>query len=181
MSQGIGRPVIGLVSDRFGRINVAGLGTIIAGLATFLLWILAAKHFAGLIVFALFGAFAGVLWPTVAPVGAEVVGMQLLPSALSIFWIILVIPATFAEPIALTIKGSGLNAYLPVQLFTGFMYVAAFISSKSLQMPPSIYPLRLTNRSQSGSSACGKYGSLRPWPYRKKSKTTLCATTMLSR
>ncbi|KAL0767128.1 hypothetical protein CaCOL14_010697 [Colletotrichum acutatum] len=128
LSQGIGRPVIGLVSDRFGRINVAGLGTIIAGLATFLLWILAAKHFAGLIVFALFGAFAGVLWPTVAPVGAEVVGMQLLPSALSIFWIILVIPATFAEPIALTIKGSGLNAYLPVQLFTGFMYVAAFIS-----------------------------------------------------
>ncbi|KAL2879086.1 hypothetical protein SGCOL_005506 [Colletotrichum sp. CLE4] len=128
LSQGIGRPVIGLVSDRFGRINVAGLGTIIAGLATFLLWILAAKHFAGLIVFALFGAFAGVLWPTVAPVGAEVVGMQLLPSALSIFWIILVIPATFAEPIALTIKGSGLNAYLPVQLFTGFMYIAAFIS-----------------------------------------------------
>lgn len=131
MSQGIGRPVIGLVSDRFGRINVAGLGTLIAGLATFFIWIFAGKHFAGTIVFALFGAFAGVLWPTVGPVGAEVVGIQLLPSALSIFWMILVIPATFAEPIALTIKTSGVDAYLNVQLFTGVMYIAAFISSKS--------------------------------------------------
>ncbi|OHW96085.1 major facilitator superfamily transporter [Colletotrichum incanum] len=128
LSQGIGRPIIGLVSDRFGRINVAGLGTLIAGLATFFIWIFAGKHFAGTIIFALFGAFAGVLWPTVGPVGAEVVGIQLLPSALSIFWIILVIPATFAEPIALTIKTSGIDAYLNVQLFTGFMYIAAFLS-----------------------------------------------------
>ncbi|WYZ35736.1 hypothetical protein EsH8_X_000383 [Colletotrichum jinshuiense] len=128
LSQGIGRPLIGLASDRFGRINMAGLGTLIAGLATFFIWIFAGKHFAGIIIFALFGAFAGVLWPTVGPVGAEVVGIQLLPSALSIFWMILVIPATFAEPIALTIKGSGIDAYLNVQLFTGFMYMAAFIS-----------------------------------------------------
>ncbi|OLN97969.1 putative transporter MCH2 [Colletotrichum chlorophyti] len=128
LSQGIGRPLIGLGSDRFGRINVAGLGTLIAGLATFFLWIFTSKSFAGLVVFSLFGAFAGVLWPTVGPVGAEVVGIQLLPSALSIFWIILVIPATFAQPIALAIKGSGIDAYLNVQLFTGFMYIAAFIS-----------------------------------------------------
>ncbi|TQN69968.1 putative transporter MCH2, partial [Colletotrichum shisoi] len=128
LSQGIGRPVIGLVSDRFGRINVAGLGTLVAGLATLFIWIFAGKHFAGTIVFALFGAFAGVLWPTVGPVGAEVVGIQLLPSALSIFWMILVIPATFAEPIALTIKTSGVDAYLNVQLLTGVMYIAAFMS-----------------------------------------------------
>ncbi|KAK2024770.1 major facilitator superfamily transporter [Colletotrichum zoysiae] len=128
LSQGIGRPVIGLVSDRFGRINVAGLGTLIAGLATFFIWILAGKHFAGIIIFALFGAFSGVLWPTVGPVGVEVVGIQLLPSALSIFWIILVIPATFAEPIGLTLKTFGSDAYLKVQVFTGVMYIAALLS-----------------------------------------------------
>ncbi|KAK1997688.1 MFS general substrate transporter, partial [Colletotrichum falcatum] len=128
LSQGIGRPIIGLVSDRVGRINVAGLGTLIAGLATFFIWIFAGKYSAGTIVFALFGAFSGVLWTTVAPVTAEVVGIQLLPSAMSIFWIILVIPATFAEPIGLTIKASGMDAYLNVQVFTGFMYIAAFSS-----------------------------------------------------
>jgi MFS family permease len=82
VSQGIGRPLIGLVSDRFGRINVAGVGTLIAGLAAFFLWIFAGSHFGGLIVYVLFGMFVGVIWPCVAPVGAEVVGLQLLPSGM---------------------------------------------------------------------------------------------------
>lgn len=42
----------------------------------------------------------------------------------------LVIPATFAEPIALSIKSSGIDAYFNVQLFVGFMYIAAFMSRK---------------------------------------------------
>ncbi|KAH6649955.1 major facilitator superfamily domain-containing protein [Chaetomium tenue] len=128
LSQGIGRPLIGLVSDRFGRINVAGVGTLIAGLAAFFLWIFAGSHFAGLIVYVLFGMFAGIIWPCVAPVGAEVVGLQLLPSALSIYWLVLVLPATFAEVIALSLKTSGVSAYLDVQVFTGTMYIASFVS-----------------------------------------------------
>lgn len=80
MSQGIGRPLIGLASDRWGRINVCGISTLIAGVSSLLIWILAGQHFAGLIVYALFGAFAGSLWPTVAPVGAEIVGIKFLPS-----------------------------------------------------------------------------------------------------
>lgn len=80
MSQGIGRPLIGLASDRFGRINVAALGTLVAGLATFFLWVFAGTRFPGLIIYALFGMFSGIIWPCVAPVGAEVVGLQLLPA-----------------------------------------------------------------------------------------------------
>ncbi|KAL2178659.1 major facilitator superfamily domain-containing protein [Thermothelomyces heterothallicus CBS 202.75] len=128
LSQGVGRPLIGLASDRLGRINVAGIGTLIAGLAAFFLWIFAGSHFAGLIIYVLFGAFAGIIWPCVAPVGAEVVGLQLLPSALSIYWLVLVLPATFAEVIGLSLKTSGMDAYLNVQVFTGSMYTASFIS-----------------------------------------------------
>ncbi|KAK4101754.1 MFS general substrate transporter [Parathielavia hyrcaniae] len=128
LSQGVGRPLIGLASDRFGRLNVAAIGTLIAGLAAYLLWIFAGTHFSGLIVYALFGGFAGVIWPCVAPVGAEVVGLPLLPSALSIYWLVLVLPATFAEVIALRLKTSGVGAYLHVQAFTGTMYMAAFMS-----------------------------------------------------
>lgn len=80
MSQGFGRPLIGLVSDKVGRINIAGLGTLVASLAAFFLWIFAGKYYAGVIIYSLFGMFAGVIWPTVAPVGAEVVGIQLLPA-----------------------------------------------------------------------------------------------------
>ncbi len=72
--------MIGLFSDRIGRINIAGLSTLIAGLAALVIWIPGGKSYGGLIVYALFGVFAGALWPTVAPVGAEVVGIQLLPA-----------------------------------------------------------------------------------------------------
>jgi MFS family permease len=168
LSQGIGRPLIGLASDRFGRINVAAIGTLIAGLAAYFLWIFAGTHFPGLIVYALFGGFAGIIWPCVAPVGAEVVGLQLLPAgmnpypenyqwarrltytpALSIYWLVLVLPATLyvkrpvplssvrlqianfrasAEVIALSLRTSGIGAYLDVQVFTGTMYIASFLS-----------------------------------------------------
>lgn len=80
MSQGLGRPCIGFISDRVGRLNVAGLGTLVASLAAFFLWIFAGKYYPGVIVYSLFGVFAGILWPTVAPVGAEVFGIQLLPA-----------------------------------------------------------------------------------------------------
>lgn len=72
--------MIGFYSDRMGRINVAALCTLVAGLAAFFLWIFAGQHLAGAIVYALFGAFAGSIWPCVAPVAVEVVGLQLLPS-----------------------------------------------------------------------------------------------------
>ncbi|KAK4197745.1 major facilitator superfamily domain-containing protein [Triangularia verruculosa] len=127
LSQGIGRPLIGLASDRVGRINVAGLATLTAGVVAFFLWIFAGKSYPGLIIYALFGAFAGAIWPCVAPVGAEVVGLQLLPAALSIYWLVLVLPATFAEVIGLMLRTSGVDGYLNVQVFTGAMYIASFV------------------------------------------------------
>ncbi|KAK1757535.1 major facilitator superfamily domain-containing protein [Echria macrotheca] len=127
LSQGIGRPLIGLYSDKFGRFNVAGLSTLIAGIAALSLWIFAGRSYAGLIVYSIFGLFAGCIWPCVAPVGAEVVGLQLLPSALSIYWLVLVLPATFAEVIGLTLRTPGVNGYLHAQLLTGFLYIGAFM------------------------------------------------------
>lgn len=35
--------------------------------------------------YTLFGGFAGIIWPCVAPVGAEVVGLQLLPSGMELY------------------------------------------------------------------------------------------------
>ncbi|EFX05883.1 major facilitator superfamily transporter [Grosmannia clavigera kw1407] len=128
LSQGIGRPLIGLASDRVGRINVAGLGTLVAGLAALFVWNFAGRYYGGLVVYSLLGGFAGILWATVAPVTAEVVGIALLPSALSVFWVVLAFPATFAEVIGLSLRTAGVGAYLHVQLFTGLCYIAAFLS-----------------------------------------------------
>ncbi|KAF4952446.1 hypothetical protein FSARC_12641 [Fusarium sarcochroum] len=127
LSQAVGRPMIGLASDHYGRINVAGISTLIASVSTLLIWILAGESLAGTIVYTLFGAFASNMWTTIAPVGSEVMGIQSLPSVLSVYWLILVIPTVFAEPIALSLKTNDSWPYLRVQLFTGFMYLAAFL------------------------------------------------------
>lgn len=139
VSQGIGRIAIGYLSDRLGRINVAGLATLIASLAAFFLWIFAGEYFAGAIVYALFGAVAGAIWPCIAPVTVEVMGLQLLPSALSITWLVLVLPATFAEVIGLSLVTPGKNGYLHVQIYTGCMYLAAFVFSTF------VHPLPITS------------------------------------
>lgn len=40
------------------------------------------------------GTVAGTFWPTVAPITAEVVGLKNLPAALSITWVVIVLPTT---------------------------------------------------------------------------------------
>ncbi|TRX98883.1 hypothetical protein FHL15_000225 [Xylaria flabelliformis] len=128
LAQGLGRPAIGLSSDAVGRLNIANLSSLWCGLLCLFVWTFGARTFAGCIVFALLsGAVAGTMWAAVTPVCAEVVGLALIPSALSITWIVLVLPATFAEVIGLSLRTPGTWGYRDVQLFTGFMYIGAFI------------------------------------------------------
>jgi len=146
LGQGLGRPLVGIFSDKAGRINLAGLCTFIGGLFCFVIWIFA-KTFGVLVFFAIIvGTVAGTFWTTIAPVGAEVVGLKELPSALSIVWMFLVLPTTcksrasnknlkslntwliciaVSEPVALELRRQSGNIYLRVQIFTGFMYLAA--------------------------------------------------------
>lgn len=127
LGQGIGRPIVGYYSDSVGRINIALLGTFLSGLFSLVIWIFA-KSYGVLIFYSLLtGAFAGTFWTTIAPVSAEVVGLKVLPSALSVVWISLIVPSIFAEPIALELKRPSGNIYLHAQIFTGFMYIAASI------------------------------------------------------
>ncbi|KAL8891463.1 MAG: hypothetical protein Q9215_001507 [Flavoplaca cf. flavocitrina] len=128
LGQGLGRPAVGMVSDSVGRINIAFLCTFVAGLLCLAIWIFA-KSFGVLVFFSLLvGTVSGTFWTTIAPVEAEVVGLKILPSALTIVWIVLVLPTTCAEPIALELRRRTGNIYLHAQIFTGLMYIAAALS-----------------------------------------------------
>jgi hypothetical protein len=134
VSQGLGRPLIGLGSDHFGRINTSATCTLISSLLCFFVWIFAARSLAACIVFALVvGGFAGVMWATVAPVCAEVVGLPLIPSALSMTWLVLVLPSTFAEVIGLALREPGTWGYLDVQLFSASLYFGGFLALWALR------------------------------------------------
>ncbi|KAF7860628.1 hypothetical protein EAF04_008148 [Stromatinia cepivora] len=125
LGQGLGRPFVGGFSDATGRINMAGTCTFLAGFFCLVIWIFA-KSYGVLIFFAIIvGTVSGTFWATIAPVGAEVVGLKVLPSALSITWLILVIPCTFSEAIGLKLRASSGDIYLHAQVYAGCMYIGA--------------------------------------------------------
>ncbi|KIW82666.1 hypothetical protein Z517_05693 [Fonsecaea pedrosoi CBS 271.37] len=131
LGQMLGRPLIGLSSDRWGRMNLAAFLTFLCGVFCFAFWIPAetvSSPMGLLCFFAIVGgALAGTFWTTIAPVGAEVLGLQDLPAGLSLTWLIMVPPTTCAEAIALELRRRNTEnwIYLPPQIFTAFMYVGA--------------------------------------------------------
>ncbi|KAK2737777.1 hypothetical protein FQN57_007425 [Myotisia sp. PD_48] len=127
LGQGLGRPAVGLASDRFGRINMAAFFTFFCGIVCFAVWI-PALNMGVLCFFAiLVGTVAGTFWTTVAPVCAEVLGLQELPGGLTLTWVALVPPTTVSEPIALLLKDDSKTSwiYLYAQIFAGLAYLAA--------------------------------------------------------
>ncbi|KAL2828914.1 major facilitator superfamily domain-containing protein [Aspergillus cavernicola] len=127
LGQGLGRPFVGMFSDKLGRINIATFLTFLCGLFCLLIWTFA-KSMGFVSFFAvLVGTVAGTYWATVAPVLAEIIELKDLPGGLSLTWLFLVAPTTVAEPIALVLRDNDSNdrVYLHVQIFTGLMYIAA--------------------------------------------------------
>lgn len=125
---GVGRPIIGYYSDVLGRINMAMLMTALCGVLCFALW-MPAHSYALLSAFAvLAGAVCGTFWTTIAPVLAEVVGIADLASVFGLICFALVLPTTFAEPIAMQLVnsaglGDGVKKYLVAQVFVGAMFI----------------------------------------------------------
>lgn len=125
LGQAMGRPPIGYFSDSFGRLNMASTMTFLAGLFSLVIWMFA-KSFGVLVFFAIIGgSVAGTFWAVVAPVTTEIMGLVDLPSALSLTWLVLVLPTTFSEPIGLQIVAYNGGSYTGAILFTGWMYIAA--------------------------------------------------------
>ncbi|CAI7665315.1 unnamed protein product [Penicillium pancosmium] len=128
LGQGLGRPFVGMFSDRLGRINIATFLSFVCGLFCLVIWVFADSM--GVVCFfaVIVGTVSGTYWATVSPVLAEIIGLRDLPSGLSITWLTLVAPCTVSEAIALQLRSGtsdGGTSYLKVQLFTGFTYIGA--------------------------------------------------------
>jgi len=124
LGQAIGRPLIGYFSDAAGRVRMAGITTFLGGVICLAVWINAKSY--GLLLFFTIaeGLVAGNFWATIAPLVAEVLGVEKVASGMNLVWLSIIIPATFSEPIALEITAAT-GKYLGAQLFAGFMYIAA--------------------------------------------------------
>jgi len=127
LGTGIGRPLIGFASDRFGRIEVAALLTLSCALSVFAIWV-PANSFGVLIFYAIVsGAILGVYWMSIGPLCAEVAGLKEVPSFLSLQWLTVVLPTTFAEVVALYLRRPAMGrwGFLYPQIFAGLAYLIA--------------------------------------------------------
>lgn len=125
---GVGRPVVGYYSDRLGRINMAMLMTALCAVLCFALWIPAHSYTLLLVFAVLAGTVCGTFWSTISPVLAEVVGITEMAGVFAIVCFALVLPTTFAEPIAMQLVngiglGEGTKKYLVAQVFVGAMFI----------------------------------------------------------
>ncbi|KAL5617963.1 hypothetical protein FOVSG1_000185 [Fusarium oxysporum f. sp. vasinfectum] len=122
----IGRPLIGLVSDRFSRVATACVLTLLCGLICFVLWLPATSFGLTLFFSILCGAILGVFWMTIGPLSAEVAGIQNLQATLSLAWAATILPAASAEVIALMLQGlPAPRTYVYPQVFAGLAYIIA--------------------------------------------------------
>ncbi|OAQ96057.1 hypothetical protein LLEC1_04622, partial [Akanthomyces lecanii] len=125
----LGRPPVGYLSDVFGRITMAGAMTMLCSIFCFALWI-PAHSYGPLLAFALLsGMVCGVFWCTITPVLVEVVGLGRLPGAFGVICIAMVLPTTFAEPIAVRLVADhGTGFFLSAQIFAGCMFICGSVS-----------------------------------------------------
>ncbi|KAM6528954.1 hypothetical protein FALCPG4_009906 [Fusarium falciforme] len=101
--QVFGRPLVGQALDMAGRLNMAITANILAALSCLVIWH-PARSFAVLAIFSnMQGAFAGTIFCVIAPVATSAVGVIDVGSALAIFWLTMVLPATFAQPAAVAL------------------------------------------------------------------------------
>ncbi|KAJ4250919.1 hypothetical protein NW762_011569 [Fusarium torreyae] len=127
LGQGLGRPLVGILSDRLGRINVALGATLLAGVLCFVFWVFA-KSMVAICFFAItIGLVAGTVWSAAAPLAAEVVGLSNMPTGLGFFWLALSLPTAVAEGIAIQLRDDKGDEYpyLRVQMFVGATYTSA--------------------------------------------------------
>lgn len=155
--QMIGRPLCGVALDRLGRHRATVLISLLSGISCFAFW-LPGRNYALLVVFALLqGILGGTVWTSATPVAAEVVGVQELGSALAMYWISLIIPGQFGQPIAISLVDysrnkmgrTGADAYTISICFCG----GAFIVSGLLLCMSWRYVIRRRRRDLEGPGA----------------------------
>ncbi|CAH0046517.1 unnamed protein product [Clonostachys solani] len=129
LGQAFGRPVVGIMSDSLGRVNVASGATLVAGVLCLVFWVFA-KTMVTICVFAVMvGTVAGTIWAAAAPLTVELVGLRHASSALSLFWLSLGPPTIVAEVIAVQLRDQATDAfpYLRVQMWVGALYISSAI------------------------------------------------------
>ena len=129
----LGRPVVGVLSDKYGPATVSIVAYTIAGILCLAMWI-PARNFATVIAFSLIqGALIGSIYGMSAPVAARTFGLKKINVAFSMLWILMGISGIFSPVIGSTLIAGSANTVDPTQykycsVFTGASFLASAAS-----------------------------------------------------
>ncbi|CAN3365851.1 probable transporter Mch2p [Diutina catenulata] len=128
---GLGRPIVGLLSDRpkLGPVTMSMFANALAGVFCLAMWI-PARNYATCIAFAiLVGATMGTIFGMLAPTCARVFGEKNMRFSFSNQWVVLGVSAVFSPVIGAKLKrgGGGITddptQYLNVAIWVGMCYI----------------------------------------------------------
>lgn len=122
-----GRLIVGYIGDRIGRLNANIIFTLCVSLSSFLVWTFA-HTFPVLVAFAvLFGLFCGSYFAMVTPITASILTKEQYTTGVSMIFLFNII-SIFGITLVSAIEGAA-NAepYLVYKIFTGSVYLVAFI------------------------------------------------------
>lgn len=126
-----GRPLVGLLGDIIGPINVTIIASWIVAILTWAMWI-PCRNLPTAIVFALLvGSLMGTIWLTMATISASIVGLKKLGVAMAICWSTTGIFGFVSPIIGLSLKKNGPTSptqYQPAAIFVGLSYFVAGLS-----------------------------------------------------
>ncbi|GMG35809.1 unnamed protein product [Ambrosiozyma monospora] len=123
-----GRPIVGILGDKFGPCNITIISSWLTALLAFAMWI-PCRNFATVVVFSLFeGSLMGTMWVTLAAMAASIAGLQRMMAMLSAIWVSAGVFG-FASPIiGLALKEGGTprpEQYQHPAIFVGLCYFMA--------------------------------------------------------
>jgi MFS family permease len=124
----VGRPLVGLSSDRYGPTTMAAIAYTLSGVLCLAMWI-PARNYATVVAFALLmGAIMGSIFGTIAPMVARLVGIKKMNIAFSNLWVLVAVGSLVAPVIgASLVEGSGgvvdPKQYVYCSLFAGVSFM----------------------------------------------------------
>ncbi|KAK6464454.1 monocarboxylate transporter [Scheffersomyces coipomensis] len=127
----IGRPIVGLLSDRFGAISTAAYSYLICAILSLAMWIPARNYATAIALGILTGAVSGTVFPTVATITLNIVNFRFSKFNVTFYmeWVFLGAAAIVSPVIGIALKKSelGPTQYAHCSIFVGISFICIFI------------------------------------------------------
>ncbi|KAI7902572.1 major facilitator superfamily domain-containing protein [Cokeromyces recurvatus] len=137
----IGRIISGYLGDHIGVVNINIIFLFISGLSSLLIWTFA-NSFATLMIFIIiYGFMSGTVFSLLAPITAEITGMEKYPSGICLY-LFFMTAARFGPTLAGAIQtATDKHSFFTYQMFTGMAFVLSAVVNMFLkyQLKPSVF------------------------------------------